>query len=408
MLLDRMKEGKTELAKNVYWVGAKDPGRKSFDALVPLPLGTTYNAYLIEGSDKTALLDTVDPSKLDILLDNLEGIDKLDYIVSHHAEQDHSGSILKILERYSKAKVVTTLKGRDFLRDLIHLPEDRVLTVEDNDKLKLGGKTLRFLNIPWSHWPETMASYLIEDGILFPCDLFGSHWARAGLQETDLVLLESAAKRYYAEIMMPYATIIKRHLPKLASLKPRLIAPSHGPLFDNPAFIMDLYERWIEEPPHNLVLLPYVSMHGSTARMVSYVKEKLEKAGIKVNAYNTESYDPGEFAMDLVDAGTILFAAPTVVTGIHPLVASAAYLTNILRPKARWIGYMGSYGWGTRAALQLKNIMDETTAEFLEPALVKGLPRAEDYARLDALIAAIREKHRSLTSAPFLSPAAIK
>lgn len=391
-----MKNGRIQITDHVYWVGAKDPGRKSFDALIPLPIGTTYNAYLIEGSEKTALLDTVDPSKLDVLFENLQGVKKIDYIVSHHAEQDHSGSILKILEKFPGAKVVTTPKGKEFLRDLIHLEGDRLITVADRETLSLGNLTLEFLYIPWSHWPETMASFLQEESILFPCDLFGSHWSMEGLHEKDLALLESAAKRYYAEIMMPYAPIIKRHLPKLAALKPTLIATSHGPLWTNPHFIMDLYEKWIEEAPQNLVLIPYVSMHGSTKKMVEYVQKGLEKNGIRVIAYDTETYDSGEFAMDLVDAATILFAAPTVVTGIHPYIASIAYLTNILRPKARWSAFMGSYGWGTRADMQLKSILQERSVQMLEPVLCKGLPRQKDYEALDRLIDTISKNHIAL------------
>ncbi len=391
-----MNDTKIPIADRVYWVGAKDPDRKSFDALVPLPIGTSYNAYLIEGTEKTALLDTVDPTKLDVLMTHLQGVKKIDYIVSHHAEQDHSGSILRILDAYPQAKVVTTPKGRDFLGDLIHLPAEKTVTVKDREKLALGGKTLEFFYIPWAHWPETMASFLHEDRILFPCDLFGTHWAKDGLIEKDKTLLEDAAKRYYAEIMMPYAKIINRHLPIMKSLEPKLIATSHGPLHDDPDFIIDRYEQWIQNPPRNLVVIPYVTMHGSTEKIVEHLKSGLEKKGIEVKVYNAETFDAGEYAMDLVDAATVIFAAPTVVTGVHPHVASAAFLTNILRPKMRWCGVVGSYGWGSRAADQVKSILQETGTQFLDPLLFKGLPTPANYRKLDEYINLIAKNHETV------------
>lgn len=392
-----MTDAKTAIADGVYWVGAKDPGRKSFDALVPLPLGTTYNAYLVQGKEKTALLDTVDPAKLDILFEHLKGVGKIDYVISHHAEQDHSGSIIKILEKYPQAKVVTSPKGREFLANLIHLDGERVITVSDREKLDLGGKTLEFISIPWSHWPETMASFLHEDGILFPCDLFGMHWSKEGIYESNPAVIESSAKRYYAEIMMPYAAVIKNHLPVMAALHPRLIAPSHGPVINKPEFILELYGKWINNQAANLAVIPYVSMHGSTGIMVDYVKRGLEQKGIKVKAYNVEAYDVGEYAMDLVDAATVIFAAPTVVGGMHPLVAAAAYTTNILKPKAKWMGIIGSYGWGGQSTAQFHDILKELAPEFMEPVLCKGLPRPEDFARLDILISSVAHKHRLLT-----------
>ncbi|MEA3421743.1 MAG: FprA family A-type flavoprotein, partial [Acidobacteriota bacterium] len=168
-----------KVKKDIYWVGAIDWDRRLFDELIPLPEGTSYNAYLIKGQKKTALIDTVDPTKEDDLLDNLDdlGIEHLDYIVVNHAEQDHSGAIPLMLELYSEAKIVTNQKCKKMLMEHLLIKEDRIITVNDNDTLSLGGKTLRFLFTPWVHGPETMLTYLIEDKILFSCDLFGAHLA---------------------------------------------------------------------------------------------------------------------------------------------------------------------------------------------------------------------------------------
>ncbi|MFQ5883689.1 MAG: MBL fold metallo-hydrolase, partial [Thermoplasmata archaeon] len=157
-----------ELKKDVHSVGAIDWDRRLFDELIPLPDGTSYNSYLIKGSERTALIDAVDPTKQDELMSNLEklGIEDIDYLVAHHAEQDHSGSIPRVLERYPNAKVVTSPKCKGMLMDLLLIPEDKFITVEDGETLSLGDRTLEFIYAPWVHWPETIFTYLREDKIL--------------------------------------------------------------------------------------------------------------------------------------------------------------------------------------------------------------------------------------------------
>jgi flavorubredoxin len=156
---------KRKIAENVYWLGAIDWERRLFDSLVPLPDGTTYNAYLIEGSEKTALLDTVDPPMADELMGQLSGVKRIDYIVSHHSEQDHSGTIPRVLAQFPQAKVVATDKAKGLLMDLLHIPGESFITVKDGETLSLGDKTLQFIHTPWVHWPETMVVYLKEDRI---------------------------------------------------------------------------------------------------------------------------------------------------------------------------------------------------------------------------------------------------
>jgi len=147
----------------VYWMGAVDWDRRLFDSLIPLPDGTSYNAYLIKGSEKTALLDTVDPAMEDVLMFQLQEVENLDYIISQHAEQDHSGTIPKVLEKYPNARIVTSPKGKGMIIDHLHVPESKILKVEDNEVLSLGDKNLEFIHTPWVHWPETMSTYLQED-----------------------------------------------------------------------------------------------------------------------------------------------------------------------------------------------------------------------------------------------------
>jgi flavorubredoxin len=383
-----------KIKDHIYWMGSIDWDRRLFDSLVPLPDGTSYNAYLIEGSEKTALLDTVDPSKADELLDQLKGVAKIDYIVSHHAEQDHSGTIPQVLEKFPGAKLVSTPKAKGMLIDLLKIPEKSFLTVPDGETLSLGNKTLKFIYTPWVHWPETMVTYLEENRILFSCDFFGSHIATTGLYVTDEGRVYEAAKRYFAEIMMPFRSMIAKNLEKLESFDLAMIAPSHGQIYSRPSFIIDAYREWILGPPRNIVVLPYVSMHGSTKRMVDYFVSALVEKGVRVEQFNLAVTDIGKLAMALVDAATIVVGTPTILAGPHPYAAYSAFLANALRPKTKFLSIIGSYGWGGKTVETLAGMIPNLKIEVLEPVLCKGVPSEADFKALDDLAAVIAEKHQ--------------
>ncbi len=390
---------KRQIAARIYRLGAVDWDRRLFDSLIPLPDGTSYNAYLIEGSKKTALLDTVDPPMADELMAQLDGVSAIDYIIAHHAEQDHSGTIPRVLERYPGAKVVATPKARGMLIDLLRIPESAFVTVADGETLSLGNKTLKFIHAPWVHWPETMVTYLEEDRILFSCDFFGSHIATSDLFVTDQGRVYEAAKRYFAEIMMPFGTVIEANLEKLKGYDIQMIAPGHGQIYDRPAWIMDAYRDWVTGPPHNLVVLPFVSMHGSTRQMVDHLTSALVERGVRVELFNLAVTDIGKLAMALVDAATIVVGVPTVLAGPHPLAAYATLLANALRPRAKFISIIGSYGWGGRTVEILAGMIPNLKFEVLNPVLCKGLPSEADFKALDDLAAAIAGKHKELNLA---------
>jgi len=387
-----------KIKKDIYWVGAIDWDRRLFDELIPLPEGTSYNAYLIKGQKKTALIDTVDPTKEDDLLDNLDDlrIEHLDYIVVNHAEQDHSGAIPLMLELYSEAKMVTNEKCKKMLMEHLLIKEDRIITVNDNDTLSLGGKTLRFIFASWVHWPETMLTYLEEEKILFSCDLFGAHLAESNLWVDDESKVYFAAKRYYAEIMMPFRNNIKKHLERLKELEIKTIAPSHGQIYSHPEFILSAYKEWISDEVENEVIIPYVSMHGSVEEMVYILSEELMRNGITVKLFNLSRTDIGALAIALVDAATIVIASPTVLTGAHPKVVSAVYLANALRPKLRYASVIGSYGWGGKMLENISAMIGNLKVEILSPVIVKGYPKEEDYNSLIKLAGEIAEKHKNL------------
>ena len=386
-----------EIKPGVYWVGAVDWDRRLFDALIPLPDGTSYNSYLIQGSEKTALIDTVDAAMPDVLLNNLKqlGVDRIDYVVTHHAEQDHSGALPAVLDRYPEAKVVCTPKCQGMLVDLMLAPEERIVAVEDRETISLGNRTLEFIHAPWVHWPETMVTYLREEKILFSCDFFGSHLATSDLFVADEGQLYESAKRYYAEIMMPFRTIIRKNLEAVKNYAIDIIAPSHGPLHDRPEFITKAYHSWAFDDPKNIVVLPYISMHGSTRKMVEHFVGALVQRGVTVKQFDLAGTDVGKLAMALVDAATVVLGTPTVLVGPHPNVAHAAFLANALRPNIKFVSIIGSYGWGGRAVEQLSAMIPNLKVEVLEPVICKGLPKESDFKALDNLADAIAVKHKA-------------
>ena len=380
-----------EIKKNIYSVGVNDKTRKVFDALLPLPKGTSYNSYLIKGSEKVALIDTVDDTKADELLENLKDIEKLDYIISNHAEQDHSGSIKVVLEKYPEAKVLTGAYCKSMLIDLHHIEEEKFQLIAENEEISLGDKTLKFIFTPWVHWPETMSTYLIEDKILFSCDFFGSHLASENLIVKDESKILKDAKIYYAEIMMPFREIIKRNIEKVEELGIEIIAPSHGPIYTNPSLIIDAYKSWIFDEAKDKVLVPYVSMHGSTEALVRDLEKKLKENNIETVLVNLEKEDLGAVAEHLVDSKFIILGVPTLLNEAHPVISMTANVARLLKPKAKYAGLVGSYGWGGRVIESVQSSLEGLDVEFLEPVLVKGLPREKDLEEISKLVESIKK-----------------
>ena len=385
-----------QIRERVQWMGAVDWNRRLFDSLIPLPDGTSYNAYLVRGSKKTALLDSVDPTMEPVLMAQLANVRDVHYVISHHAEQDHSGAIPAVLQKYPGAQLVCTPKAKEMLVDHLHVQADRIRTVDDNEAISLGDRTLQFVHTPWVHWPETMVTYLPEDKVLFTCDFLGSHLSTSELYAGENPYVLEAAKRYYAEIMMPFRKMIQSNLKKVQNLAFDLIAPSHGPIYDKPTRILEAYQEWVSDRVSNLVVIPYISMHGSTEALVNHLVGSLADRGIKVQKFELSVTDLGKLAIALVDAATIAIGTPTVHLGPHPLIFSATHLANALRPKLRHAAIIGSYGWGTKAVEQISGLIPNLKVEVLGTVLCKGLPRAEDFAALDSLADKIKEKHSKM------------
>ena len=329
------------------------------------------------------------------MLDNLEKLDvDIDYLIANHAEQDHSGSIPNILEKYENAVVITNSKCKELLMEFLPIAEEKFMVIKDGDTLDLGNKTLKFLITPWVHWPDTMVTYLEEDKILFSCDFFGSHRATTELFAGKDIYRN--AKKYYAEIMMPFRAIIRKNLDKLNSIDIDMIAPSHGPVYNDPQFITDAYKDWTSDKTKNEVIIPYISMHGSTQDMVYHLVNALVERKVEAKPLNLTYTDMGEVALELVDATTMVIASPTVLTGPHPSVIYATYLANALRPKLKFVSVMGSYGWGGRMLDQITGMIKTLKVDMISPLIIKGLPKEEDYKKIDEMADEIASEHKKL------------
>lgn len=376
-----------EISKNVFAVGSKDWNRRMFDALIPLPQGTSYNAYLIKGEEKTALIDTVNPGFEEEFKDKINMVsklEKLDYLIMNHAEPDHSSAILYIMDAAPNSVLVTTERGVKMASLYHELPENRIKVVGEGDSLDLGGKILRFIEAPWLHWPETMFTYLPEDKVLFPCDFFGAHTAQ-GIYDEDLEDLIPLAKRYYGEIMMPFGKMGAKALEKIKNLEIEIIAPSHGPIYKNPERIIEPYRKWTAGETENKALIVYVSMWGSTKEMVSTMAETLMKEGVDVRVYDLAVSDIGDVARELVDSRAIILGAPTVLAGMHPLALYGTYLVKALNPPAKFGVVLGSFGWGGGALKQAGEILVPSKMDIVGTLQVKGKAREEDLKKIEEI-----------------------
>ena len=313
---------------------------------------------------------------LPVLKSYLEGVARVDYVVSNHTEQDHSGGLPWVLERYPGIQILSSEPAKPMLIDHLGLDAARIRTVADGERLDLGGKTLRFIYTPWVHWPETMSTYLEEDKILFSCDWFGSHIAQTDLFADCRECILGEAKRYYAEIMMPFRKIVQKNLDKIKDLDIRFIAPSHGPIHRDPGLIIHAYRDWTDDKPHNAVVIPWVTMHGSTAILVDRLVAALVERGVSVFPFNMATADIGQLAMRPRRRGHPRRRRADRPRRPTPDGPNAVVLANALRPKVRFASIIGSYGWAGKMADIVLAAMPNLKVELLPHGHRQGIAEA--------------------------------
>jgi flavorubredoxin len=373
-----------ELSKNVYWVGSRDWNRRLFDALIPLPRGTTYNAYLVIGENKKALIDTVNPGfekELDEKIRKVTDPADLDYVIMNHAEPDHAGSIPYIMSINNKAKLVTTSKGAKMAQTFYKVPENRIRAVADGEIIDLGGKTLRFIEAPMLHWPETMFTYVPENKTLFSCDFFGSHVAE-GLYDDEVDDLLVFAQKYFGEIMMPFRFNAQKAMEKIKDLQIETIAPSHGPIHKNSERILQAYRKWSSGETRQKAVIIYVTMWNSTEKMIRPIADVLASEGVELVRHNLAVADIGDIAKDLVDSRAVVLGAPTVLGGAHPLAVYAAYLVKALKPPTKYAVVLSSYGWAGGAIKHIQETLGPTKMELVGALEINGPPTESDIDKI--------------------------
>ncbi len=385
----------------MFWVGIEDWNRRIFDAFIPLPYGTSYNSYLIVGEKKIALVDTANPGFEETLLEKISQIvppEKIDYIIMNHAEPDHAGSIPAVMKAAESAKVVSTKLGASMAEVFFNVPPEKRTIVKEGDTLDLGDKTLKFIEAPWLHWPETMFTFDVEDSILFTCDFFGSHLTSDKLYADEVgALVPPEAKRYYAEIMMPFANWAQKALDKIKPLRPKMIAPSHGPVYRNPQPIIDAYEKWTRGPLERKAIIVYVSMWGSTQTLERAITEAISTQGVEAIPYNLTVADISHVLRDLVDASAVVIGTPTVLRGAHPLAAYATELIASFGIRGKTTAVFGSFGWAGGAVRQIRTRLEQADFQVIDTLEFRGPPKPEHVEKAIALGKLVADKVKEKT-----------
>ena len=375
---------KVSLAEGINWVGVVDWNLRDFHGYTTRR-GATYNAYLIQ-DEKIALVDTVKYTFSKELLRNIcEIVDpaKIDYIIINHLEKDHSSS-LPIIAKYAKnATIIASPRGKDAIIE--HYGSDFCIeTVKTGDELKLGKRTLRFVEAPMVHWPDSMFTYVVEDKILMPNDAFGQHYAtseRFNDQVDEHVLMEEA-KTYYANILMPLGPIITRKLEEVTKIgiPIDMIAPSHGLIWrSDPTKIVKAYLKWSSGASVNKAIIVYDTMWGSTDMMARAITEGVASQGVDVKLMKLRAADTTDIITEILDAKAVIVGSPTLHNGMFPTIGG--FLTHItgLKPKGKLWSFFGSYGWGGGAVNNMTEMAKKAGFNVYEPNIqVRFVPDQED------------------------------
>jgi anaerobic nitric oxide reductase flavorubredoxin len=365
-----------KLLEDIFWVGAIDWNIRNFHVITHTThRGTTYNAYLIN-DEKIALVDTVHASFAEEIINKIKEVidpSKIDYIIANHVEPDHSGSIKRILELAPNAKVVGTAACKDGLQKYYFGDWDFQI-VKTGDEISIGKRTLKFIEAPMLHWPDSMFTYIEEDALLLPNDAFGQHWASSKRfdDEVDNNILMDQAAKYYSNIVWPYSNQVLKKIEEVQTLglKIGMIAPSHGIIWrSNPTKILEAYLRWAKGETVDKILVIYDTMWGSTEKMAKAIIEGISSKGIETMAFRLSFSDLGNIIKELLEAKGLLIGSSTINNGFLPTVALFLEELQGLRPKNKYVATFGSYGWGGGAVQAIEAKLKSIGLETILPSL---------------------------------------
>lgn len=343
-----------EIKTGLYWIGSEDPELRTFDDLFPTEHGTTYNSYLLKGTEKTAIIDTVKAKRADEFMDKVKSLtplDKVDYIIANHTEPDHSGALAYLLEQCPQATVVSTMAAKNFLSNQLHRPFNS-LVVKDGDTIDLGGRRLRFIIAPFLHWPDTMFTRLEEENILFTCDAFGAHYCSPGKIFNDQNEDFTSARQFYFDcIFRPFKDKVLSAVEKIRHDVIDMICPSHGPIIrQDPWKVIQQFENWSKPTSTSRkIFILYISPHGNTEKMAQAVASGASRDGLEVISYHISHLSANELRTIMEEADALIFGIPTIARDIpKPMWDVLAYLSTV-KLKTSLAGLFGSYGWSGEA-----------------------------------------------------------
>ncbi|MCL5877041.1 MAG: flavodoxin domain-containing protein [Candidatus Bathyarchaeota archaeon] len=377
---------KVTLKDGVNWVGVVDWNIRDFHGYIT-SRGTTYNAYLVS-DEKIALVDTVKLPFANELVEHIKeltSLDKINYIIVNHVEMDHSSSLPVIAKLAPQAKIYSTARGKEELIKHYGAEFERVEILKSGDTIKLGKKTLTFLEAPMLHWPDSMFTYIVEDKILLPNDAFGQHLASSGRfdDEVDQHVLMEEAVTYYANILTPFSQLIVKKIQEVVAMKLPIdiIGPSHGIIWrKDPMKIVNAYMDWCTgKVVKNKAVVVFDTMWGSTDKMARAIGEGLASEGVEVKLLKLRCTDNTDVVTEIVDAKAVVVGSPTLNNGMFPSLG--AFLTYIggLKPKGKTWYFFGSFGWGGGAVRGMEKMAKEFGFEVVEQGVeLKWVPTAEE------------------------------
>ncbi|GAB6168516.1 FAD-dependent oxidoreductase [Clostridium carnis] len=380
-----------KLKNDIHWVGALDPNLRIFDIIMYTPYGTTYNSYVVKGSEKTAVFETVKVEFFDQYIDRLTdlGIDtkKIDYIVLDHTEPDHAGSVAKLLELSPNAKIVGSAVAIKFMKKIANRDFESI-TVGDGDTISLGNKTLQFISAPFLHWPDSMYTYIPEDEVLVTCDSFGSHYSSPAILNNKIENQEhymEALKYYFDCIFGPYKPYVLKAINKIKDLKIDMICPGHGPvLVDNPMEIVEIYKKWSTpaEPLKDgkkIVTIPYVSAYGYTEQLAKEIAKGIEASGnVEVRLFNAIHHEMSEIIGSIGESDGILCGSPTIVGELLEPIRDILSKLNPVVHGGKLSAAFGSYGWSGEAIPRMETRFKELNMKVYGPSLKINFKASDD------------------------------
>ncbi|HKJ05052.1 MAG TPA: FprA family A-type flavoprotein [Geopsychrobacteraceae bacterium] len=349
-----------KVVDQVHWVGVQHADLKVFDDLFPTRNGTTYNSYLVQGTEKTVLIDTVKEPFADEFFAKVgEHIDpaKVDIVVVNHTEPDHSGAVAQIIEKNPNVQIYCSKAAENFLKQLINRSFNAVI-VNDGDELDLGGKTLRFIIAPYLHWPDTIFTYLVEDQLLFSCDAFGAHYCPDKLFDDQINEFYTDFHFYFDCIVRPFKDKVRDALKKCEGLPIKMVCPSHGPIRRSSGqFAIESYARWCAAPSNDgkpKALMAVLSSHGNTRDMAKVIETELFAQGLEVTTFALSDMRDDDYRDALEQADVLLIGSPTIQRDAPPNVWHALSLISSVTPKSRLGGVFGSFGWSGEAVKMIE------------------------------------------------------